>query len=412
MFATRIDVNHAESAAPLDTCHIPKLAIAAFCATPDVGDAVAAAAADRRMMRAKVEIATGATRSAVEQFRHEPSPDLIILERQVPGDLLLEELDRLAEVCDVGTKVLVIGVSNDIALYRELLSRGISEYLVAPVDAAALIGAIGRIYASKEAKKLGRSYAFVGAKGGVGSSTVCHNVAASMARRLAADVIMADLDLAFGTCGLDFNLDVAQGVAEAIESAARLDELLLERLLGKCDERLSMLAAPVTLDRAYDLDEAALDEMLDIARASAPHLVLDVPHLWTGWARRRLVAADEVIIIAAPDLANLRNAKMLVELLRRERPHDAPPRLVLNQVGMARRPEIKAADFARSLQIEPSAVVPFNARLFGAAANKGQMVAEVSRKAAAPFDALAEALVGRGPRRGGTSLLRRLMGAR
>ena len=395
MFATMLDPQPAVTDR-LEGCHIPRIRVTAFCETPEMNDTVAAAAADRRMMRTRVETEMGGTRTAVTQYRQAPSPDLIILERQIPGDLLLEELERLAEVCDAGTKVVVIGVSNDVGLYRELLNRGISDYLVGPVDASTLIATIGRLYQGEGAKKLGRTYAFVGAKGGVGSSTVAHNVAATMARSFELDVILADLDLPFGTAGLDFNLDGAQGVAEVLESAGKLDELLLERLLGKCAERLNMLAAPVTLERPYDLGEEDFDELVDVAKASAAHVVLDMPHLWTSWARRVLVAADEVVVTAGPDLANLRNTKSLIDALRKARPHDAPPKVVLNQVGMAKRPEIKPADFAKAIQLDPAACIAFEPKLFGTAANNGQMIADVAARSAAPFAKLAEALAAHG----------------
>lgn len=398
MFAPMHDPRPAQTD-PLGDRQIPRIRIVAFCETPEMTDVVSAAAADRRMMRAQVETASGGTRAAITRFRQSPSPDLILLERQVPGDLLFDELEKLAEVCDSTTKVMVIGASNDIRLYRELLSRGISDYLVGPVDAPTLLGAIIRIYTDGDARKLGRTYAFVGAKGGVGSSTVAHNVASTIARSRQLDVILADLDLPFGTAGLDFNLDGAQGMAEVLESTGRLDELLLERLLGRCGDRLSMLAAPVTLDRSYDLREEALDELVDVAKASASNVVLDMPHLWTAWARRMLIAADEVVVTAAPDLAGLRNAKGLVEALRRARPHDGATLVVLNQVGMAKRTEIKPAEFAKALGLGLTTCIPFDPRLFGKASNNGQMISELSSASAAPFATIADALLVRSGQR-------------
>ena len=276
-------------------------------------------------------------------------------------------LDSLAEVCDAGTKVMVIGHSNDVRLYRELLKRGVSEYLVAPVDVMTVIAAISGIYREAGTEKLGQVYAFIGAKGGVGSSTIAHNVAWTMARLFGSDVILADLDLAFGTAGLDFNLDPPQGIAEAVFGADRLDEVLLDRLLAKCEDHLSLLAAPATLDKAYDFGEDAFEQVLEIVQSNVPTVVLDVPHIWTAWARKTLVAADEVVVTAAPDLANLRNAKTIVDLLRQARPNDAPPKLILNQVGVPKRPEIKPDDFAAALQLTPIAIIPFDPLLFGTA---------------------------------------------
>ena len=246
-----------------------------------------------------------------------------------------------------------------------------------------LIVAISGIYSEPATAKLGQAFAFVGAKGGVGSSTIAHNVGWTIARQVASDVVLADMDLAFGTASLDFKLDAGQGVAEAIEDAGRLDEVLLDRLLAKCGDHFSLLRAPGTLDRCYDLEENAIDPLIEIAQSSVPYLILDMPHVWNAWARNVLVGADEIIITAIPDLPNLRNAKSLITFLRQARPHDPPPKLILNQVGMPKRPEIKAAEFAKAVQLELLACIPFDPQLFGKASNAGQMVAEVSAKAPA-----------------------------
>src|SRR6266571_1670629 len=108
-----------------------------------------------------------------------------------------------------------------------------------------------------------------------------------------------------------------------------------------------------------------------------PCIVLDIPHQWSGWTKRALIAADDILVVAAPDLANLRNTKNLVDLLKAARPNDRAPIYCLNQVGVPKRPEIKPADFAKALEDEPVAVIPFEPQVFGTAANNGQMIAEV-----------------------------------
>jgi pilus assembly protein CpaE len=197
-----------------------------------------------------------------------------------------------------------------------------------------------------------------------------------MAKDLGVETVVADLDLAFGTAGLDFNQDPPQGVAEAVFSPERLDANFIDRLLFKCAEGLSLLAAPATLDRPYDFPEDSFDGLVDVLRLNVPCVVLDLPRQWTAWTRRLMTVADEVVIVATPDLASLRNAKNLMDLLKAQRPNDAIPRLILNQVGMPKRPEIKPADFASALDVEPIAVIPFDAALFGTAANNGQMISE------------------------------------
>jgi pilus assembly protein CpaE len=386
----------------LDGCHVPRIAIVAFCETEAAADTITAAANDRRMTRASVDVRVGGISRAIEFYRETPSPDLLVLESQAASGELLSALEGLAEVCDPGTKVMVVGASNDVMLYRQLLDRGIADYLAGPVSQPAVIAAIGRIYRDSGPKKLGKTCAFVGAKGGVGASTMAHNVAWAVSGELGSDVVLADMDLPFGTAGLDFNIDTEQGIAEAIGDSGRLDEMLLDRLLVKCNDHLRLLVAPAVLGRSYDFDETAFEQMLEIARAHVPTVVLDMPHVWTGWARRTLVSADEVVIVAEPDLANLRNAKSLVEFLTQARPNDAPPKLILNRVGMPKRPEIKPAEFASALHLEPTAQIAFAPAVFGAAANKGQMVADTSAKSPAcgAFVEVARSIAGRSDMKG------------
>ncbi len=357
---------------------VPRVTIQAFCDTPDIAQALQAAGEDRRMQKAHLRVQAGGAPAAVAAFAQAPTPNVIVLEVERDGQAgFLEQLDRLAQVCDSGTKVLVIGHVNDVLLYRELIRRGVSDYLIAPVTPIDAVRSISGLFTSPGADPVGRIVAVVGAKGGVGASTVAHNLAWSFSRDLDTATVVADLDIAFGTAGLDFNQDPPQGIAEAIFAPDRLDTNVVDRLMSKCSEKLSLLAAPAMLERTCDLTETAFDQLFDLLRASVPCIVLDVPHVWCAWSRRTLLAADDIVIVAAPELASLRNTKNLVDLLRQNRPNDKAPRVFLNQVGIPKRPEISGADFSKAVGLELTAEMPFDANLFGTAANNGQMLAEI-----------------------------------
>jgi len=375
----------------------PRVSIQAFCETVETAAAVQSAGEDRRMAKTHVKIQMGGVTAAAEAYRSSPTPNVIILESDNRPEDILAGLDKLAEVCDAGTRVIVVGRINDVMLYRELTRRGVSEYLIAPVGTIDIVRAICGLYSQPDAKPVGRIVAVVGAKGGVGASTVAHNIAWAIARDISLDAVVADLDLAFGTAGLDYNQDPPQGIADAVFSPDRVDTAFIDRLLSKCTEHLSLLAAPATLERVYDFGADAFDSILDSLRQSIPCVVLDVPHQWSGWTKRLLVSADDILVVAGPDLANLRNAKNLVDLLRASRPNDHRPFYCLNQVGVPKRPEITPADFAKALEDEPLAVIPFDPQMFGTAANNGQMIAEVSasHKTAEMFRELAQVLTGR-----------------
>jgi pilus assembly protein CpaE len=392
----KTDAGAANGAAAPQIAPLPRISMQAFCETQDFVAVMNAAAADRRMDKAHVKVHMGGVAAAIEAFRGAPTPNLIILETLGDRRQLIAQLDTLADACDPGTKVVVLGHENDISLYRDLISRGVSDYIVAPLDTLSFIARLSELY-TVAAESLGRIVAIVGAKGGVGASCVAHNLAWSIARGLQMQTVIADLDLPFGTAGLDFNQDPPQGVAEAVFAPDRVDANLVDRLLSKCSDQLSLLAAPATIDRLYDLPESAFDAIIDVLRATSPCTVLDVPHLWSAWTKRVLIGADEVAIVAAPDLASLRNTKALLDALRQARRNDAAPKIILNTVGVQRRPEITPADFAKAIEVELAAVIPFEAKLFGSAANNGQMLAEVEpgSKIVECFDALGRELMGR-----------------
>ncbi|MFY8102219.1 MAG: AAA family ATPase, partial [Allorhizobium sp.] len=136
---------------------------------------------------------------------------------------------------------------------------------------------------------------------------------------------------------------------------------------------------------------------LDVLQRSAPVTVLDLPHTWADWTRAVLSDVDEIVIICAPDLANLRNMKNMIDALKKLRPQDKPPHLILNQVGMPKRPEIAPSDFFEPLELEPVAIIPFDAQLFGTAANSGRMISELDGKSptAETFSQLAHLVTGR-----------------
>ena len=139
------------------------------------------------------------------------------------------------------------------------------------------------------------------------------------------------------------------------------------------------------------------DTIVEGVRTGVPAVVLDLPHQWTGCVRHLINTTDEVVVTAGPDLASLRNAKNLFDQIRLMRPNDLTPKLVINQVGMPKRPEIKPEDFRKALDLQPTIVVGFDAQLFGNATNNGQMIAEINAKSpvATQFDHLAAAVAGR-----------------
>src|SRR6202047_811764 len=111
----------------------PRVSVQAFCETVETAAAVQSAGGDRRLGKAHLKIQRGGMAAAIEAYRSAPTPNVIILETEGRNDILTG-LDHLATVCDSGTRVIVIGRANEVMLYRDLVRRGVSDYVIAPVN--------------------------------------------------------------------------------------------------------------------------------------------------------------------------------------------------------------------------------------------------------------------------------------
>lgn len=362
---------------------VPRIELHIFCDNQQTGQIMQVAAGDRRMARAHVSIQLGGIAAAAQFYQTQPTPNVLVVETHSNRDQVMAELSKLAEVCQADTKVVVLGHVNDVLLYRELIRAGISEYIVAPISPVGFIDSIANLYNDPKAAPLGRIVSFVGAKGGVGSSTIAHNVAWATSQKRNIDTIITDLDLAFGTAALNFNQDGSGGIVDALGQPDRIDATLVERLMTKLGDKLSLLNGPGTVDREFTIEAHAMEPILNVVRGSAPLIVVDVPNMWAPWIKYTLMNSDDIVITATPELPSLRNAKNLFDFLKAARANDKPPKLILNQVGVPKRPEISAADFAKAIGTDPIAVIPHDPQAFGLAQGNGQMLFEVAPKAKA-----------------------------
>src|SRR5712692_8368293 len=131
-----------ETAAEAHIAPVPRISVQAFCETAETAAMMQAAAEDRRMIKAHLKAQMGGIAAAVEAYRNAPTPNVIVIESESRGDDLLGGLDSLAQVCDAGTRVVVIGRHNDVLLYRDLVRRGISDYMISPVAALDVVRTI------------------------------------------------------------------------------------------------------------------------------------------------------------------------------------------------------------------------------------------------------------------------------
>jgi pilus assembly protein CpaE len=353
-----------------------RLTIDVFCHAEQTSNAAKALAEQRAFARCKIAVRDGGLARAVTHFADHPSPHLIIVEDDGDTSTLQSRLDALAQVVEPGRKLIVVGAVNDISVYRRIVSLGVTDYLVSPLSLEGMMDAIERAAHDPKGPERCKFVAVTGARGGVGASTIAHNMAWAAAKRISLRTILADMDLTYGTGGLAFNQEPRTAFGEAFNDPERMDVTLLERYMAGDDENLQILSTPGMLRHYNDIDEESVEKAIDLCRQMAKLVIVDVPHVWTEWSEALLTSADETILVLAPDIANIRDARNLLDFLNGKRGDSKQVKVVINKSDVAKRTRLLPKDISNTLGVQPVAAIPFDPTTFIEAANDGKMIGD------------------------------------
>jgi pilus assembly protein CpaE len=312
-------------------------------------------------------ITRGGIAGAIQHLGAERSPECIIVD--VSGvDMPASQMHDLAELCEPGVTVIAIGDRNDVGLYRDLVKAGVTEYIVKPVTPQLLAKALAPTPAAPEgspiSRKLGSVVSVVGARGGVGTTTLAINLAWFLADRKHRRILLLDLDLQSGDCALALNLRPTPGLREALANPLRIDNVFLERVVAVHSERLSVLSAeePLRVDEEFGAE--AVETLVGVLRTQFHYIIADVPRIPAAPYRRALDIADVRVIVADQTLRSVRDTVRLRDALN---DGDAAHRniLVVNRSGEGGRQAITLEEMAK-VELRPKVVIPFRPKLFAA----------------------------------------------
>ncbi len=351
-------------------------------------------AAEPLLARTDISDARGGIGGAAAHLAKVNAPDLLILETTLNAGALLEAVDRLQPALNAGTRLFIVGDVNDVTLLRALAQRGIIHYFLAPADPGEIARAICDLHADADRSRV---VAVIGSRGGAGASTIAHNLAWSLAERYDASTTLIELDIAFGATAFCFDQRPNHSVVDGVRDPQTINEAFLDRVGVMQTERLRLVAAPATLSDVVALERPAVGALIRNARRLSKVVVLDVPHHWDACVKDVLERANDVLIVATPDLASLRNTKNLVDALKSLRPAGHEPSVLLSMVGASKASEISEKDFAGAIDAKPMMSFEFDPALFAGSALKRQMLGEAAPQspAARQIDDLAALLTGR-----------------
>src|SRR5438477_5445148 len=348
------------------------------------------------VMLGRCVIMRGGIAKATEYLSQQRSPQLLIVD--ISGvDMPLSLIQTLADVCEPGTDVVALGDHDSVGLYRDLVEAGVSNYIVKPLTRDLLTKLLApKTAAPKVSLKLGKVVAFTGARGGVGTTTLAANLAWNLANRQGRRVALVDLDLQSGDCALLFNIENTPGFRDALANPLRLDHLLLDRIMTRVGERLSVLGSEEPLDANIQVTAAATDTLFAALRTQFHYIIVDVPRISAPAYRRALEMADRRVIVVDQTMRSMRDAVRLAGLF-----DDADPRnvFVVNRVGETGTAGLTLKSVETVLQVQPASLIPFAPKLVTPAAHHGHVAASRRGKFAHAVDILALEISGRRQRR-------------
>ncbi|MBL6945270.1 MAG: AAA family ATPase [Rhodospirillales bacterium] len=311
-----------------------------------------------------------------------PTPDLLITDLSGSPDPL-DDMGKLAQVCDQNTRVIALGTINDISLYRALADLGIEDYLLKPVSSEVLAEVINKVAEQPAAppreESPGRVVTVIGARGGVGATSVSVNSAWLIANELEKRVALVDLDLHFGTVALSLDVEPGRGFCDAIETPNRIDGLFLERAVVRVGKNLFVLGSEGNLGQTPNLSAAAIDSLLVRLRSDFDTIVFDIPR-HVALAIPELVAVSQsVVLVSDLSLPGMRDTLRLSEFVRQAAPK-ADLRVVVNAAGQSKKGEIGAEEFEQHVEAKLSAVLPRDLKIAAKSAGQGRPLVAVAPK--------------------------------
>lgn len=329
----------------------------------------------------------GGLRNAIQSLSVSASPHILFVDLAESGDPL-NDINALAEVCEPGTVVIAAGQINDVRLYRDLVASGIQDYLLKPLHPDMLREAFGHAQAILNAPRQVEaaverphcSIAVVGARGGVGASTVTSSLAWLLAQKEGRSTALLDLDVHFGTGALSLDLEPGRGLTDAIENPSRIDGLFIERAMVKASEKLAVLSAEAPINQPLVTDGAAFYQLQEEMRAAFEATVIDLPRGMLVQHPHLMGDVQLAIVITQLTLAAARDTIRLLSWMKTNAPQ-AQVLVVANGVFTSGTPEISRKDFEGSIERKIDHVVPFDQKLAAQAAKLGKPLAEVGKNA-------------------------------
>ncbi len=273
---------------------------------------------DNQSVRVEAEAADAETGY---QLVNQLKPAIVIFDLGNPPDPGLAVVERLL-IASPQSAIFVSADGQRAETILRAVRAGAQEFLVRPVSKKDLTGAIQRIARQRALAVAGpaargKLITMFGSKGGRGTTVIAMNLAVALAKGSGAPVVAVDLDLQAGDLSLLFSLKPSYTIYDAVSNMDRVDALFLKSLLCDHPSGVSLLAAPHRIEESDRILPLQISQLLSLLKASFPYVVVDTSPTYEERIFAALDAADELLLVTAPDFSSLYHTQRCLDLFDR-----------------------------------------------------------------------------------------------
>jgi pilus assembly protein CpaE len=342
----------------------------------DEASQAAAQAVARQRSWSTSSIRKGGLNTALRLLGVAPPPRFMIVD--IEG-LPIEEAEAgLTELARLGSSVLALGTVNDVNYFRRIMRSGTRDYLIKPVDVDMLAEVFVRLETPSDGvQHKGRVVGVLGARGGVGATTLATNIAWIMAERLSRRTALIDMDLYAGNVALALDMEPTRGLREAFDDPERVDEVFLQNAMAKFGRGLHVLATEESFDDAVRMSDEKVLMIADTMRSNFDMSVMDLPRHFVMREPALFSRFDDIVIVVELTLQSLRDANRLTRLMQ-TRNRDAKIHVVANRTPA--KPDVSVKEFESGIESRVKLSIPIDSKVMTRANLKGQVLAAADPK--------------------------------
>lgn len=356
---------------------LPAANVAVFSQDQSTLGAAGGVEEDWRFARVSVTTIKGDVQKAIETYAEAASPDLVIIQTETMEESFTKQLEELAGLCNEGTAAIVVGPDNDVNLYRRLIDMGISDYLVRPLETAEIAEVIAKTLIEKLGVSGSRLMAFVGSKGGVGTSTLAQATAWCAAENMDQKALFLDLAGGWSTASVSMGFEPTTTLAEAIGAAEHNDDDSLNRMIVKSGEKLDVLASGGEIMLEGNISAGELERLLDYVMTKYPVVIVDLSHALPTLMYMVLSKANHIVLSSTGSVSALRLARSLLQEIRNIRGEDnTNVSLFINKYGQASSHEVPKKDIPNAIGLDPAGIITYDPVTFGKCESEGKKLTE------------------------------------